>query len=126
LAYRQREADSESQKRWKAETKQSRGSEKHQERTGGSSGPKSSGEEQKQGSQRQKQEAPKRPSPPGSGLRDKYLSILGLNSDRNYSPAEIKRAYRNKAKETHPDGGGTDTAFIEVKAASEWLMKNMR
>ena len=124
-AYRQREADSEAQKRWKAETKQSGGGTKRQDRTGGAAGSKGSGGEQKQGSQRQKQEAPKRPTPPGNNLRAKYLSVLGLETGRNYSPGEIKKAYRMKAKETHPDGGGTDAAFIEVKTASEWLMKNV-
>jgi len=124
-AYRQREADSEAQKRWKAEAQQSRGGKKRQDPAGGATGSKNSRGGQKQGSQRQKQKEPNRPTPPGNNLRDKYLSILDLESGRNYSPVEIKKAYRKKAKETHPDGGGTEAAFIEVKAASEWLMKNV-
>lgn len=120
-AYRQREADSEEQKRWKAEAQQSRASKKRQSRAGGSSGAKSAGGDQKRSSQRQKQEAPKKPSPPGNNLRIKYLSILGLKPGQDYSAAEIKKAYRRKAKETHPDGGGTAAAFIEVQKAYEWF-----
>ncbi len=119
-AYRQREADSEAQKRWKDETQQARGGKKRQERTAGSSGPKSTGADQKRGSQRQKHEAPKRPTPPGKGLRAQYLGVLGLEPSRDYSPEDIKKAYRRKAKETHPDGGGTAATFIEVQNAYEW------
>lgn len=120
-AYRQREADSEAQKRWRAETQQSRGQKSSQRRTEEPKDRKTTDKGQERGSQRQKQEAPKRPTPPGSSLRTKYLRILGLEPGHSYSPEEIKKAYRRKAKETHPDGGGTAATFIEVQKAYTWL-----
>ncbi len=121
-AYREREADSEAQKRWKAEAQQSRGSKKTQGRAGRAGESKNTSGGQKRSSQRQEQEAPKKYSPPGNSLRAKYLSILGLKPGRDYSVTEIKKAYRRKAKETHPDRGGTDADFIEVQKAYEWLL----
>jgi len=121
-AYRQREADSETQKRWKAETQQSSGDKNRRDWTGGANGSESSDGGQKQGSHRQKQEAPKRSTPPGNSLRAKYLSILDLQPGRDYSRVEIKKAYRKKAKETHPDGGGSAAAFIEIQKAYERLI----
>ena len=109
--------------RWRAETQQSRGQKSGQRRTEEPKDRKTTDKCQKRGSQRQKQEAPKRPTPPGSSLRAKYLRVLGLEPGRSYSPEEIKKAYRRKAKETHPDGGGTAAAFIEVQKAYEWLAK---
>ena len=48
-----------------------------------------------------------------------YYDLLGV--DTGADAAAIKKAYRKKAKETHPDGGGTAAAFIEVQKAYEWL-----
>ena len=42
---------------------------------------------------------------------------LGLKSDA--TPLEIKRAYRQRALETHPDRGGNDAAFHAVQSAYE-------
>jgi curved DNA-binding protein CbpA len=36
---------------------------------------------------------------------------------------EIKRAYRQRALETHPDRGGTDAAFRALQSAYESALK---
>lgn len=55
--------------------------------------------------------------PPSEPLRDRYLQTLGLKPGEDYSPEEIKKAYRNRAKETHPDAGGNAQEFMAVRAA---------
>jgi len=58
---------------------------------------------------------------PQEGMRGKCLRVLGLRNGKNYSPDEIKQAYRKKARVTHPDAGGSQVEFIEVVNAYEWL-----
>ncbi len=45
------------------------------------------------------------------------LAVLGLT--RGASLADIKRAYRKHALETHPDRGGEAAAFVRVQRAFE-------
>ena len=47
-------------------------------------------------------------------VRDLHLQTLGLRPGQTYSSAEIKAAWRKRAKETHPDAGGSKAAFIAV------------
>jgi DnaJ-class molecular chaperone len=51
----------------------------------------------------------------------KYLQILGLDPRKQYTPQEIKEAWRKKCLEVHPDMGGTDEAFREVTHAYNYL-----
>lgn len=44
-----------------------------------------------------------------------YYEVLGIPN--NATPAEIKKAYREKAKEHHPDVGGEDESFKELNNA---------
>lgn len=53
-------------------------------------------------------------------VRDLY-DVLGVPKDA--SDADIKRAYRNKARQFHPDQGGDEEAFKELTAAFE-VLKN--
>ncbi len=48
-----------------------------------------------------------------------HYMILGLVSQA--SAQEIKTAYRNKARITHPDKGGSDALFHAVQTAYEVL-----
>ncbi|ERH00990.1 MAG: ferredoxin [Halonotius sp. J07HN6] len=45
------------------------------------------------------------------------FAVLGL--DRDADAEAIKRAYRQQAKETHPDHGGSETEFKRVRDAYE-------
>jgi curved DNA-binding protein CbpA len=49
------------------------------------------------------------------------LQTLGLKPGRNYSPDEIKKAYRRKVMKAHPDAGGSQVEFIAVVNAYDWL-----
>ena len=48
-----------------------------------------------------------------------YYDILGIKKDA--SADEIKKAFRRKAVELHPDKGGDEKAFKEVNEAYEVL-----
>jgi len=48
-----------------------------------------------------------------------YYSILGVN--RNATPEEIKKAYKKKSMQHHPDRGGNQDEFIKVQSAYEVL-----
>lgn len=48
-----------------------------------------------------------------------YYSILGVN--RNATPDEIRKAYRDKAKTHHPDRGGDPEKFKQINEAYETL-----
>lgn len=51
----------------------------------------------------------------------RHLHMLSLFSEEPYSQADIKKAYRKKALETHPDTGGTEADFMRVNIAYEYL-----
>lgn len=53
-----------------------------------------------------------------SGSKD-YYKILGV--DRNADVQAVKKAYRKRALETHPDSGGNKEEFAEVAEAYEVL-----
>lgn len=55
--------------------------------------------------------------------RDLY-EVLGI--DKTADDEEIKKAYRQKSKETHPDTGGNDEMFYLVKVAGEVLRDHTR
>jgi hypothetical protein len=57
-----------------------------------------------------------RPAKPAS-----IWETLGVASSA--TEIEIRRAYRLRALETHPDRGGTDEAFREVRAAYEEALR---
>ena len=48
-----------------------------------------------------------------------YLRIMGLTFPFTYQ--ELKKAYRQKALQTHPDSGGTAEAFLKINQAYETL-----
>ncbi|KPI90338.1 hypothetical protein ABL78_0565 [Leptomonas seymouri] len=49
------------------------------------------------------------------------LRTLGLDSTRQHTAAEIKSAFVEKAKSTHPDAGGDATRFRQLKDAYDAL-----
>ena len=54
----------------------------------------------------------------------KLYDVLGL--DRSCSPEDVKRAYRRKAREMHPDKGGDAEKFKELSAAYEVLSDDQK
>jgi hypothetical protein len=54
---------------------------------------------------------------------ERYRQLLGLPSGRYLAATEIHRAFKRAAKTAHPDGGGSQHAFLELAAARDALMK---
>ena len=50
------------------------------------------------------------------------LMSLGFDRTARPSPREVKQAFRTKAGETHPDHGGTDADFNQIKTAFDVLL----
>ena len=71
--------------------------------------------------QRQRQRQRRRPPSANDGpSRSEAYRILGLDTDAD--DAAVKRAYRQKVKEVHPDtDGGDEETFKKVNAAYERL-----
>lgn len=66
-------------------------------------------------------------------IKSRYLEILGLDSNKTYSYADIKKAYRRQSMKWHPDkhyGKGEkvkkemNEKLKEIKKAYEWLALN--
>lgn len=127
--------DSATQDRWRRtsgrsteqEGRTSGASSEHGSRSSaGAASPEGEKEKTKTGSRSSKE--PPRGSSTSSGttassrdpVRDRHLKVLGLKSG-DYSKADIKKAFRTRAKETHPDAGGNSEEFMAVKAAWEAL-----
>jgi curved DNA-binding protein CbpA len=64
------------------------------------------------------------------------LQTLGLKPGQEYSLHEIKKAYRRRVLDTHPDAGGTndelrqvvnawDTRFFSLSKNNEEILKNL-
>ena len=56
---------------------------------------------------------------PGEGTRREAYRTLGLDQDADESA--VKRAYREKVKDVHPDRGGDEEEFKRVTRAYERL-----
>jgi hypothetical protein len=57
---------------------------------------------------------------------ESYRQMLGLPLGGRLSPVEIHQAFKRSAKRAHPDAGGNEQAFLELSAAREALMKEVR
>ena len=54
---------------------------------------------------------------------ERYRQLLGLPPAGYLAATEIHRAFKLAAKTAHPDGGGSERAFLELAAARDALMK---
>ena len=59
---------------------------------------------------------PSRP-PAGNGRDPVAAAFAELDVDRDADAAEVKHAYRERVKETHPDQGGDEESFKRVREA---------
>lgn len=57
-----------------------------------------------------------------TGDRGEALSTLQFESDDNPSKLDIKQQYRKLAQQYHPDRGGDQDTFINLREAYEYLM----
>ena len=57
------------------------------------------------------------PPPPGAKARKPWTEVLGLPVSAGKD--QIEKAYRDKAKEAHPDAGGSDEAMVELSRAKQ-------
>ena len=57
---------------------------------------------------------------------ERYRQMLGLPLGRQLSGAEIHRAFKRAAKTAHPDGGGSAQEFLQLSAARDALIKEVR
>ena len=118
--YQQQEQGQRARASWQQEAKGFR--QKPEDKTQArSSGSRQNGHSQKR-EQKQRSKASYSP-PPQRDVRAKHLETLGLKPGRDYSPDEIKKAYRRKVMKVHPDAGGSQVDFIAVQNAYEWLLK---
>ena len=55
---------------------------------------------------------------------NRALACLGLSAEsfREMTRRELTRRYRRLAKQTHPDRGGAEERFVEIKEAYECLL----
>ena len=77
----------------------------------------------RQQQQQQQQQNGTNPNQVYAFLYRRHLQILKITFP--FTKAELKRAYRKMALETHPDSGGTSEAFRAVNSAYEILLKHI-
>lgn len=111
------------QQQWKAQSKARQGKSSG---STGSSNPGSAGgnpnyRQKRIGSQGSGSNNTTSGSNSAGGLKAQYQRILSLDPFAEYSKEELRQAFRKRAKETHPDKGGTAQEFQEVNSAYRWL-----
>lgn len=108
---------SDQQRQWKAEADARRGNASSssgggsQSRDGNGDGRHRAGQERTNSSHSQT----------SSDLKAQYLRTMGLEPGKTYSKDELKHAYRKRAKETHPDMGGSSSKFQNLTTIYQWL-----
>jgi hypothetical protein len=117
---------SQTQDAWRRQARQERSPGGKEQSTGHSdgAGPTGGGAQQRESAER-----PRFARPPddhgkastSSSIRDRHLQTLGLKPGQKYSLHEIKKAYRRRVLETHPDVGGANDELRQVVNAWEWL-----
>lgn len=60
---------------------------------------------------------------PGQPTKRPWREVLGLVGEPNPTNEQIDHHYRIKAKKTHPDAGGSDEAFNELRAARDEALR---
>lgn len=54
---------------------------------------------------------------------ESYRTVLGLPISGSLEITQIKSAYRKAAKKAHPDAGGTQELFLQIKEAHDALLE---
>ena len=63
--------------------------------------------------------------PPRNGMRS-WREVLGLSDGWRPTVADIEQAYRRRAKQCHPDAGGSHESMAELNAALEQARTEVR
>jgi hypothetical protein len=63
---------------------------------------------------------------PISPITAKHLHTLNLDTTRHHSPTAIRRAFHQKALQTHPDKSGDPEEFKKVQAAYNGLQPKVK
>ena len=51
--------------------------------------------------------------------------VAALSLTRPFTEADVRAAFRRKAKVAHPDGGGSSEAFTALRAAHDRLLQSV-
>ena len=57
---------------------------------------------------------------------ERFREMLGLPLGRRLSAPEIHRAFKHAAKHAHPDTGGSAREFLQLSAARDALIREVR
>ncbi len=57
---------------------------------------------------------------------ERHRQMLGLPLGRRLSAPEIHLAFKHAAKHAHPDAGGSEREFLELSAARDALVREVR
>jgi hypothetical protein len=121
-AARTNTGQSRTQQNWKAEAEEARG--KAKASSNGDKGQDGGRQSQSSGqSSSYDRLSGAQQKPQNDDIRRKHLKTLGLNPSESHSLHDIKRAYRKRVKECHPDVGGDSNELRQVVNAWEWLRK---
>lgn len=111
---------SDQQRQWKAEADARRGNASSSSGGGSQSRGGSGGDDGRHRAGKERTNSSH--SQTSGGLMSQYLQTMGLDPHKTYSKADLKRAYRQRAKKVHPDMGGTSSSFQELTSQYEWLV----
>jgi hypothetical protein len=124
-AARANTGQSRQQQEWASEARQAR---EGKQRTGENEKDRGGGRSQGGSSSSSERVGGEKAQPKQASFEDRiqreHLETLGLDPAKTHSLHEIKKAYRKRVKETHPDVGGDPIQLRKVRSAWQWLRRD--